>query len=107
MRSSSKPSQFFSRVNCQNVDINHKPKYKSHECVNRNIFSCGIAVVTLLFFKRVSVVWLLTGPNTVHRLNKPGCGQSRFKKCQFVPSLLAKSSYSKQVINKTAVVNQE
>ena len=54
-----------------------------------------------LLMKQVSVIWLFTCPVTVNRLNIPGRGQSYLKQGRPLPSLLAMSSYSKQVINKT------
>ena len=41
----SQQSQFFKRINCQNVDINHK----SHQTVNKNSFSFDIVLIMNLF----------------------------------------------------------
>ena len=78
--------------------------YQSHLRVNGNIFRDGMAVIGLSFIKQVSVFWSLTRPITINRItgNVLSCGQW-FKKSQPVPPLLAKSSYSAQVINKRRV----
>ena len=82
MRSLSKQSKLFRKINCQNIDV----KYKSHLYVNRS--SYGIAVDMHLLIKQASAFCLFTGPITVNRLNKPGCEQFCLK-CQHMPFLFA------------------
>ena len=89
LRPTPKQSQFFTRINCRNVDINHK----SHRCVNKNIFSFDIALIMnlfksglreglALFFK------LFTGPVTFNGRDVSGLiEQSWIEKCQPAPSL--------------------
>ena len=50
LRSTSHQSQFFKRIDCQNVAVNHK----SNQCVNKNIFSFDIALIMNLITKWAS-----------------------------------------------------
>ena len=88
LRSTLQQTQFFERINCQNVDMNHE----SHHCVNTNIFGFDIALIMNLFTNGLRAGWasvleLLTGSVTVKGLDVPGLGQSELQKCQPAPCL--------------------
>ena len=53
----------------------YESHHKSHLCMNRNFFSYDIAVVMHLLLKQASIRWILNEPDTINRLNIPGCGQ--------------------------------